>query len=142
MPLDPVSLESTIEFVAGSQHAPALYRPRKFATSNNYPLVEDATDEQYEDVPDIENDRDKYKIIKWAVEPGDVIVFHMKCLHGAPENLQPIQRRVLSTRWLGDDCVIAKRPWVTSPPTNGGLKPGDKAMCEEFPRIWSKSNQR
>jgi len=68
MPLDPVSLESTIEFVAGSQHAPALYRPRKFATSNNYPLVEDATDEQYEDVPDIENDRDKYKIIKWAVE--------------------------------------------------------------------------
>ena len=33
--------------------------------------------------------------------------------------------------------MIASRPWTTSPPTTGGLATGAKAMCEEFPRVWS-----
>ena len=39
--------------------------------------------------------------------------------------------------YTGDDCVIASRPWTTSPPTTEGLAAGAKAMCEEFPRVWS-----
>ncbi|PRD36134.1 UNVERIFIED_CONTAM: hypothetical protein NCL1_09542 [Trichonephila clavipes] len=61
----------------------------------------------------------------------------MKTLHGAPGNAsRTCWRRVLSTRWLGDDAIIARRPWKTSPPTVGGLHFGDRPICSEFPIVW------
>ena len=48
----------------------------------------------------------------WACEPGDIVVFHGKTLHGARGNASAVhQRRVLSTRWVGEGTVLAKRPW-------------------------------
>lgn len=36
-------------------------------------------------------------------QPGDVVVFHMRTLHGAKGNSSSsTHRRVLSTRWLGE----------------------------------------
>ncbi|XP_063587650.1 uncharacterized protein LOC134764880 isoform X3 [Penaeus indicus] len=71
-------------------------------------------------------------------KPGDVIIFHMKTVHGAPGNTSSnTHRRVLSTRWLGDDAVLATRPWEVSPPITGGLKPGQRAVCDTFPIVYS-----
>lgn len=70
MPLDPVSDETTIEFISGSHLNKTLYRARKFATSNNYPLLEGGDDQEYEDVPDVDSEREKYEIVKWQVQVG------------------------------------------------------------------------
>ena len=39
MPIDPVSLETTIQFVKGSHLWGKWFYPRKFATSKNYKIV-------------------------------------------------------------------------------------------------------
>lgn len=70
MPLDPVSDETTIEFISGSHLNKTLYRARKFATSNNYPLLEGGDDQEYEDVPDVDSEREMYEIVKWQVQVG------------------------------------------------------------------------
>lgn len=70
MPLDPVSEKSTIEFVAGSHRYNVSYRPKKFATTYNYPVLIDGTDQEYVDVPDIDKNREQYNIVKWSVEAG------------------------------------------------------------------------
>ncbi|XP_064454695.1 uncharacterized protein LOC135365979 [Ornithodoros turicata] len=139
MPVDPVGEETSIQFVAGSHRWGKWFYPRKFATLKNYALGDNRLDHEYEDVPVEEIDGGKHRILKWAVQPGDCIVFHMRTLHGAPGNVsQSVSRRVLSTRWLGDDAVMAKRAWDVSPPTMGGLQPGDAAVSEEFPIIWRR----
>ena len=49
-------------------------------------------------------------------------------------------RRVLSTRWFGEDIKIASRPWDVSPPTRGGLDEGEHPMkSQEFPTVWKNN---
>lgn len=77
MPLDPVSEETTIEFISGSHKSGVHYRPRKFATSSNYPVLVDGTDQEYVDVPDVDAQREQYKILKWAVQVTNRTQLHI-----------------------------------------------------------------
>jgi len=142
MPLDEVDEATTLQFVQGSHLWNRWYRPRYFATETNYLPDKDhldfKSDRVYPDVPVKDIEAGKWPIIKWAVKPGDCVVFHMLTMHGAPGNLSPTKhRRILSTRWLGDDAVLAQRPWKASPPILGGLNYGDRILAEQFPLIWS-----
>ena len=38
------------------------------------------------------------------MEPGDVVFFHFRTVHGARGNAQKSRRRALSLRWVGDDA--------------------------------------
>jgi ectoine hydroxylase-related dioxygenase (phytanoyl-CoA dioxygenase family) len=141
LPLDPVPLESSLQFVRGSHAWGRWFMPRKFETSRDYAVLEsDLAGEvprRYETVPDIDAHPEQYEVLSWAMEPGDCIAFHMLALHGAAGNVSPsTSRRVLATRWLGDDARFAERPWQISPPNTGGLQPGDPMACEEFPVVW------
>ncbi|KAG8176290.1 hypothetical protein JTE90_004130 [Oedothorax gibbosus] len=102
MPVDPVSRETCIQFVSGS-HKWGWFLPRKFETSLPYPVEDSARiDRDYRPVPDVDAHRDEWDILSWELQPGDCIVFQMKCLHGAPGNRSTTtSRRILSTRWLG-----------------------------------------
>lgn len=133
MPVDPVSLETSLQFVKGSHNWGKQFIPRKFASENNYPLKDGASlDGSYEEVPDI----DGHEILSWELELGDCVVFHGATLHGAAGNSSlSSPRRVLSTRWVGDDARLVERPWEPSPPITGGLKFGDSMACETFPRV-------
>ena len=74
-----------------------------------------------------------------ALEPGDVIVFHMLALHGAGGNTSlSTSRRVLATRWCGDDARFTMRDWEISPTVTGGLSPGDAIGCDLFPVVWPR----
>ncbi len=143
MPLDPVPKASSVRFVRGSHDWGRWFVPRKFATERNY-AIEDASaqsmlgDRPFEDVPPIDENPEDYEILAWDMEPGDVIAFHMCTLHGAAGNQSLTDaRRVLATRWLGDDARFAARPWEISPTETGGLAPGDPMACDLFPRVWS-----
>ncbi|TWR91358.1 phytanoyl-CoA dioxygenase family protein [Pseudomonas saxonica] len=134
LPLDPVARDSSVEFVGGSHRWGKLFRPRKF-TGVDY----DHDAAQLETMPDIEGHREDYRILGWDLEPGDAIAFDYLTVHGAPGNRSSEHsRRVISTRWLGDQAQYVDRGGETSPPyphLSGVLKTGDPLPQSEFPFI-------
>ena len=110
--MDPVSRSATLEFIAGSHLGPWLM-PRTFMDQQAKWFPEGTLEER----PDIEAARDRFPILGWELEPGDLVCFHMLTLH-ASSGVQN-RRRAFSVRFLGDDCVHSPRPWVTSPPFPG-----------------------
>jgi ectoine hydroxylase-related dioxygenase (phytanoyl-CoA dioxygenase family) len=131
VPLDPVGRDVVPEFVAGSHRWGRWFRPERF---NRTALYED---DGMEPVPDIEGERDRYRILGWDLEPGDAVAFHFMTLHGAPANKNTARRRrAVSTRWIGDDAVFVRRKGVTSPPFRDlKLSPGDPMDAPEFPLV-------
>lgn len=139
MPVDKVGKENCIRFVGGSHNWGKWFYPRKFATGKDYPQDNKwKPDREFEPVPDIEAELDKYEILNWDLEPGDCIIFHMRTLHAAPGNSSENPRRILSTRFLGDDAVKARRPWTVSPPVLGGGRSGQSIASDIFPVVWSQ----
>jgi ectoine hydroxylase-related dioxygenase (phytanoyl-CoA dioxygenase family) len=130
-PLDPVGRDVVPEFVAGSHTWGRWFRPERF---NRTALYED---DGMEPVPDIDAERERYRILGWDLEPGDAIAFHFLTLHGAPANKHATRRRrAVSTRWIGDDAVFVRRKGVTSPPFRGvNLAPGAPMDAPEFPLV-------
>jgi len=114
MPVDPVALESTLEFLAGS-HGGGWLMPRTFLSEQAQWFPEGSLAE----LPDIESDRGSYDIRGWALEPGDVVFFHMLTAHHAYGVPGANRRRAFSLRFLGDDATHAPRPWRTSPQFDG-----------------------
>jgi ectoine hydroxylase-related dioxygenase (phytanoyl-CoA dioxygenase family) len=96
-----------------------------------------------EEIPDIDANRDAFPIIGWAVEPGDVIAFHMLTLHGARgTTANEGRRRVFSVRFLGDDVIHAPRTWITSPDFSDitqDIQPGAPMNHPRFPILWTAS---
>jgi ectoine hydroxylase-related dioxygenase (phytanoyl-CoA dioxygenase family) len=135
-PLDPVPAEAAVEFVAGSHLGPMLM-PRTFVDQQPYPYEPGSLSP----VPDIDADRGSHRILSWAMEPGDCLVFHMRTIHGAAGTTTLTRhRRAFAARWLGDDAVYARRPGPTSPPfpgLEGRLSPGDPMDDPLFPVVWS-----
>ena len=114
MPVDPVPVESTLEFLAGS-HRQGWLMPRTFLTEQAKWFPEGSLSE----VPDVEANRDAYDIRAWALAPGDAVFFHMLTAHhsyGVPGSLP---RRAFSLRFLGNDATHAPRHWRTSPQFDG-----------------------
>jgi ectoine hydroxylase-related dioxygenase (phytanoyl-CoA dioxygenase family) len=137
--LDPVPIDSTLEFVAGSHRWGKLFYPRRFIDAASY----DYTGGGYEPVPDIDATREQYRILSWALEPGDAVMFTFHTLHGAPGNNRPTRRRGFSTRWVGSDVTYAVRPGVTSPPFHDiGLADGDALPDDLFPIMWREADYR
>lgn len=132
--VDPVRRHSTLEFLAGSHRGPWLM-PRTFLSAQARWFPEGSLAER----PDIESNRDDFPILGWAVEPGDVIAFHMLTLHAAGGVDGDRRRRVFSVRYLGDDIRHAPRNWKTSPDFPGladELPAGAPMVHARFPRLW------
>ena len=134
LPLDPVSKDGSLELVAGSHNWGVEYNPQHF--SNNSPYENTGLPE----MPDIEGNRDEYNILSWDTEPGDCIIFQAMTVHGAKGNSSPVnRRRVLSTRWAGDDTRYAEKEGEVAIPTfETYLKHGDKFEGATFPQVWPK----
>ena len=142
MPLDRVEKENgTLEFVRGSH----LFKERPFsrdlvfARDRNQPQDNDdqslpETDDP-ERLPDIEADREKWDIVSWVLNPGDAVVFTGLTLHGAPGNLSRRRRRVISTRWMGDDIRYMRKRREATLLRDPGLAPGDRMDCNLFPVV-------
>jgi ectoine hydroxylase-related dioxygenase (phytanoyl-CoA dioxygenase family) len=93
------------------------------------------------ELPDIDSDPERFPVLGWSLEPGDVVCFHMLTLHAAGAVPGPHRRRVLSLRFLGDDMVHAPRPWTTSPPFPGlenELPAGAPLDHALFPLVWPR----
>jgi ectoine hydroxylase-related dioxygenase (phytanoyl-CoA dioxygenase family) len=134
LPMDPVPLESSLEFVAGSHRGPWLM-PRAFLDNEARWFPGGSLTE----LPDIEAHRPDYPIISWPIEPGDAVFFHMLALHGAAGVSGANRRRVLSVRFIGEDIRHAPRRWKTSPHFPGledELPAGAEMVHPLFPIVW------
>jgi ectoine hydroxylase-related dioxygenase (phytanoyl-CoA dioxygenase family) len=142
LPLDPVSRDTCVEYIAGSHRWGRWFAPRYFNQAN----TELATDGRFEEMPDIDAEiaAGKHRLLGWDLEPGDCIVFHALTVHGAPGNASAApRRRAWATRWLGEDARYGDRPGQISPPIEGhGLQPGDPMECATFPLVWREENHR
>ena len=129
VPLDYVSQESAMRFLSGSHKGP-MYAPRRFVDHAPYEY------DGFEDLPNIDEEKESSKIRSWEMNPGDVLFFHMRTLHAAGGS--STRRRAFSARWLGDDAVYAIRPGPTSPPfpeLDGVMHEGDPFDHPLFPLI-------
>lgn len=140
IPVDPVPRYSTLEFIAGSHRDGRWLMPRTFMKSEAKWFPEGTL----EDIPNIDANRDAFPIIGWAVEPGDIIAFHMLTLHGARgTTASEGRRRVFSVRFLGDDVRHAPRTWITSPDFSDiteEIPPGTPMDHPRFPLLWKRSS--
>ncbi len=138
--VDPVRRHSTLEFLAGSHCGPWLM-PRTFMSNEARWFPEGSL----ADLPDIESTRhapdSPHRILGWALQPGDVVAFHMLALHASAGVDGDVRRRVFSVRFLGDDMVHAPRRWKTSPEFPGLIDelPAGAAMDHPlFPVLWPR----
>ncbi len=134
IPVDPVARHSTLEFVAGSHRGPWLM-PRSFMDKQAKWFPEGSL----VDLPDVDAQRERMRILGWELAPGDVVCFHMLALHAAAGVDAGRRRRVFSLRFLGDDARHAPRRWVTSPEFPGlaeQLPAGAPMNHPLFPLLW------
>jgi ectoine hydroxylase-related dioxygenase (phytanoyl-CoA dioxygenase family) len=131
--LDPVPATSGLRFVAGSHRWGRRFVPRRFVDHSPY----GAADDRFELLPSEHELLDGQRVIGWDIEPGDVLAFHFRTLHGAPGNQLSTRRRAVSLRWLGDDARFGARPWTTSPPyePNGLVVGGTLDGDPRFPLV-------
>ena len=112
IPLDPVPRDCCLEVVRGS-HKGVTYNGSRFELGDDTaPLYVDG---KLPRLPDIESERDNWDIVGEAMEPGDLIVFHMGCLHGGGATRPSMRRRSLVLRFIGDDVVWVERSETPHP---------------------------
>jgi len=132
IPLDPVK-DASLRLIAGSHRWENMVRPVSWADNGDfYDKGQDWTP-----VPDPDANPGESKVLEWPMEPGDVVLFDFRTVHGARGNLMSERRRALSVRWLGDDARYTERPGRTSPPYPGhNMVEGQKLREDWFPVIW------
>ncbi len=95
-----------------------------------------------DDLPDIESDEARYGVVYVECEPGDVIVHHVKTIHGSGGNVtSDSTRRSIGFRYTGDDVVYHSPPGIppNSTPVSDTLVDGEPLSGGLFPLIWSKA---
>ncbi|HUY84334.1 MAG TPA: phytanoyl-CoA dioxygenase family protein [Steroidobacteraceae bacterium] len=132
-PLDPVTRSISLECVAGSHRwSERGFRPKRF---DGTPLYAEG---DFDEVPDIDAERERLSIRGWDMQPGDAIAFDFRTVHGAPANRTHTMRRVFSVRWVGEDARFARRAGPTSPPfPHLRLADGDPLDVADFPLVYS-----
>ena len=129
-PLDPVTkANSGLQYVKGSHRWPNRYKA--ISPDYNASLL---TDGDYEDVPDINAEPEKYDVACWDMEPGDALIFHPLTLHGSSGNTtRDKRRRALALRFFGDDVVYRPNTSCLPFPYAHSSKPGGALRGAAFP---------
>lgn len=142
IPVDPIPLDTSLELIAGTHLGPWLM-PRSFLDNRAKWFPEGSLEEMQDIDTLLENSDSTTKVLRWALEPGDVVAFHMLTVHGAPGVTGSTRRRVFSLRVLGDDMKYSPRTWTTSPDfddlvasESGDRIPGRPLTGPWFPQLW------
>lgn len=134
VPVDPVQA-ATLRFFAGSHRWPKLVQPVRWQSEEVlYPGNDD-----YIPMPDPDAEPGRYRVLEWAMQPGDAVAFHFRTLHGARGNPAEIRRRAFAVRFVGDDARYGNRPGIIVPPfPDHGMTPGQRLREDWFPVMWNE----
>jgi len=131
IPCDPVNRENSgLLYVKGSHKWPQRFK----AISPDY--VAAIIDERMDDIPDINAHPERYELLDWDMEPGDILMFHPLTLHGSYGNQSRTRRRrALALRWVGNDVVYAPSAKRMPIHFEHCSVPGGPLQGAAFPRI-------
>ncbi|MGR3492835.1 MAG: phytanoyl-CoA dioxygenase family protein [Shimia sp.] len=131
IPIDPVDTAS-LRLIAGSHLWVKPVRPVSWADDSDFY----EGDHDFMPVPNPDTDTHRYDIRKWAMQPGDAVLFDFRTVHGARGNPSGARRRALSLRWVGDDARYVERPGRTSPPfPSHDMREGQTLREDWFPLL-------
>jgi ectoine hydroxylase-related dioxygenase (phytanoyl-CoA dioxygenase family) len=128
VPFDPVSsANGAVSFVKGSHQWPDLNE--RIAEITKHGLK-----------------TDQYQMLTWELEPGDLLMFDLRTIHGSGGNQSSSRRRALSTRWVDQDAryrpftedIFAwlRRLYPSAPAVDVNVgEPFDSSL---FPRVWPR----
>ena len=134
IPVDPVK-DASLRMIAGSHRWNKPVRPVSWADNSDFY----EKSEDWIEVPDPDAEPTGFDVLEWPMEPGDMVLFDYRTVHGARGNPKGASRRVLSLRWLGDDARYVERSGRTSPPYPGhNMTKGQKLRTDWFPVIWNQ----
>ena len=124
IPFEPLPASHAIEVVRGSHHG-LLYEGMSF-DENEAGSPQSETGRRAPPMPDIEMERqaypEKWDILSFEVEPGDVILLHPATLHNAAQIDEHVaERNTLVLRFFGDDAT-----WTDLPDHQSGLREDQK----------------
>jgi hypothetical protein len=120
-----------VQYLRGSHKSGAVYKV-------NYFISDSTDDDEGEPVPQIEGHEADFDLVAFAPAPGDVVVHHLRTLHGAGGNASVDRTRAAVTlRYGGDDSRYKFRRFAPPQDTVSQiLKDGDPLDGEptRFPR--------
>ena len=124
IPFEPLPASHAIEVVRGSHHGP-LYEGMSFSEEEAASPRSESGD-LAPPIPDIETEReeepDKWDILSFEVDPGDVVLLHPATLHNAAQiDGRVPERNTLVLRFFGDDAT-----WTDLPDHQSGLREDQK----------------
>lgn len=134
---DPESLENgTVLYWRGSHLSGTVYKVNFF--------VSDQTNEgdPGADLPTIDGHESDFDLVHFNPRPGDVIVHHLRSVHGSGANRSARQtRRAITIRYGGDDAVYKLRRFA--PPDGIEIEREDgqplERYAQEYPRVWPRA---
>jgi hypothetical protein len=139
LPLTPISEDQSLEYIPGTHRDRTDYWGKSLnATRATRP----ADRPEFIDYETRRGDP-AVRFLKWAMEPGDVMLFHPRLYHGGGPNKNTSggDRIALSTRWMGDDIVWHPHPGAVNTPGMplhemvAGARPDDD---DAFPVVWRR----
>jgi ectoine hydroxylase-related dioxygenase (phytanoyl-CoA dioxygenase family) len=141
--LDALSEDESLEFVKGSHRGP-MFNTSAFDAADDTKPIDPTLD--LPPLPDIESSRDDFDIVSWAVEPGDMVVFHPNALHGGAPTTPGRRRRTVSLRYFGADATFrplqrivmdpeGKRVAETLQSAFGDMQAGDPFRSPLFQKV-------
>lgn len=132
--LDPVDASNgAMEYVRGSHLWQDTFAPNVFFAQTPFSKSPEKR------CPDIEGHRGDYDIVSFDVKPGDVIVHHVRTVHGAGANLSDRNRRAISLRYCGDQVrYLDRQGSVPQVGLTQTLCDGDRLLSQDYPVVWPK----
>jgi len=132
---DAMSAADSLEFVRGS-HRGVLYNGSRFELGDDTAPLHPG--DALPRLPDIEANRADFDIVSYAVEPGDVVLFHPATLHGGGATRPGQRRRTLTLRFFGQNAVYDARPGPAGPRVedfHNRMRPGDAFRDPSFLKL-------
>ena len=133
-PLDAAKEESGVtKYVRGSHKSGVVYAPNLFLSQTPMPGADGPT------CPDIEANEEDFDIVCFDVEPGDIIVHHIKTIHGAGGNRTNQLRRAISFHYCGGDARYQSRLGAAPRLSDiDELSDGDAICSRDHPVVWPR----
>lgn len=113
VPLDPIPRSSSVEVIRGSH----LWNRQFYEPWHEVEFAEMRTKlggrirnpdgSMPEPIPDFEQDRDRYEILSWCLEPTDCLILDPMAVHGAPGNLTQSSMARYTSRWSAPDARLS-----------------------------------
>jgi len=131
--------QGLIQYLRGSHKSGKIYKVNYFISDATAP------DDAGESIPAIEGHESDFDIATYAPGPGDLVVHHLRTLHGAGGNSSETRaRRAVTFRYAGDDVRYFFRKFAPPAQRPSNLHDGDLLDLEpeRHPVVWPRSEVR